>query len=245
MCGLSLPTPHTYEASVMKAHGYLLKCISFLKMALLLLLPSSSSSAQRAAPQKGLQRAHRTSLRCYAGLDGNTEKALFGDNFGARDPYAGEIESNFGEKVLGNYNTEHIIKPPDAMAELTSLSKKKCVPCEGGNVPAVGEEDKERLRKQCPGWKLSTNAEGIECIACDWKVKNFISGLELMKRIGEVAEAEGHHPDLHLTGYNKLRAEISTHAIGGLTMNDFIVAAKINDLEIQDLLPKKKPKFWA
>jgi 4a-hydroxytetrahydrobiopterin dehydratase len=49
-------------------------------------------------------------LVCRADIGGPGEKALFGENFGARDPYAGEIESNFGEKVLGNYNTEHIIK---------------------------------------------------------------------------------------------------------------------------------------
>lgn len=178
-------------------------------------------------------------------MDSGTEKALFGENFGARDPFAGEIESNFGEKVLGNYNTEHIIKPPDAMAELTALSKKKCVPCEGGKAALVSDEDKERLRKQCPGWRISTTSEGIECIACDWKTKNFMSALELMKRMAEIAEAEGHHPDLHLTGYNKLNVELSTHAAGGLTLNDFIVAAKINELEVADLLPKKKPKFWA
>lgn len=52
----------------------------------------------------------RQFFRCNAGLDPSAERALVGENFGARDPFAAEIESNFGEKVLGNYNTEHIIK---------------------------------------------------------------------------------------------------------------------------------------
>lgn len=65
------------------------------------------------------------------------------------------------------------------------------------------------------------------------------------RRIAEVAEAEGHHPDLHLEGYNCVVAELTTHAIGGLSENDFIVAAKINELETADLQPRRKQKFWA
>lgn len=167
-------------------------------------------------------------------------------NFGARDPYAGEIESNFGEKVLGNYNTEHVIKPPEAMGEITGLKNKKCVPCEGGQVSRLEDTEINRLRAQCPGWRVATSTGGgAQCISCDWKVRNFSSALELMKRIGEVAEAEGHHPDLHLTGYNNVLVELTTHAVGGLTQNDFIMAAKINEVEVADLMPKKKPKFWA
>lgn len=60
-----------------------------------------------------------------------------------------------------------------------------------------------------------------------------------------IAEAEGHHPDLHLTNFNTVVAELTTHAAKGLTENDFIVAAKINDLELSDLMPKRKQKFWA
>lgn len=169
----------------------------------------------------------------------------FLQDFGARDPFASELESNFCEKVLGNFNTEHIIRPPDAMGEITGLKNKKCLPCEGGKVPKLEENEVNRLRSQCPGWRVNTSAYGIQCIACDYKVRNFNAALELMKRIGEVAEAEGHHPDLHLTNYNHLLVELSTHAVGGLTQNDFIIAAKINELEIDDLLPKKKPKYWA
>ena len=174
-----------------------------------------------------------------------SERALVGEDFGARDPTAGELGSNFGEKVLGNFNTEHIIKPPEAIGEITGLKNKKCVPCEGNNVPKLDDAEINRLRLQCPGWRVTSTEAGVACLACDWKVKNFVAGLELMQRIGKIAEEEGHHPDLHLTGYNNLTAEVSTHAVNGLTQNDFILAAKINELEISDLMPKRKPKFWA
>lgn len=170
---------------------------------------------------------------------------LYTQDFGARDPTPGELASNFSDKVLGNFDTEHIIRPPDAMGEITGLKNKKCLPCEGGNIPKLDETEKNRLRLQCPGWRISNTAEGVECVACDWKTRNFTTALELMKRIGEIAEAEGHHPDLHLTNYNNVSAELTTHAVGGLTANDFIIAAKINELELSDLMPKKKPKFWA
>ncbi|KAH7619111.1 hypothetical protein Ndes2526B_g06064 [Nannochloris sp. 'desiccata'] len=210
-------------------------------------LSSSSRAANvlRAATASAARPVSRGSLRCYAGFDAKSERAFVGEDFGARDPTAGELASNFSEKVLGNYDTEHIIRPPEAMGEITGLKNKKCLPCEGGNVPKLDETEINRLRLQCPGWRVSTTADGIQCIACDWKTRNFNTALELMKRIGEVAEAEGHHPDLHLTGFNNVRAEVSTHAVGGLTENDFIVAAKINELEFSDLMPKRKPKFWA
>ena len=63
--------------------------------------------------------------------------------------------------------------------------------------------------------------------------KNFDEAMKLLNEIAEVAEAEGHHPDLHLTGYCKVRIDLTTHAIGGLSENDFIVAAKI-DLLLDD-----------
>lgn len=76
-------------------------------------------------------------------------------------------------------------------------------------------------------------------------MRNFKCGLSLFERIGEIAESEKHHPDLHLLSYNKVSAELYTHSIGGLSENDFIMAAKINELDITDLLSKKKTQFWA
>ncbi|QDZ20294.1 transcriptional coactivator/pterin dehydratase [Chloropicon primus] len=164
---------------------------------------------------------------------------------GAREAYAGEVETNFAENTLGNPDTEHIKKPPEKIKEIIGLAKKRCIPCEGKDIKALTESEADLLRKQVPGWKLE-KAEGNSLrLNCDWKFKNFVKSLEFFQRIAEVAEAEGHHPDLHLVGWNKVTVEIFTHAVGGLTENDFILAAKINDIDTSDLTSKKKPKFWA
>jgi len=65
-------------------------------------------------------------------------------------------------------------------------------------------------------------------ISREYVMKNFLAAVDLIGKIAQIAETEDHHPDLHLTGYNCLRVELRTHAIGGLSENDFIVAAKIN-----------------
>ncbi len=81
--------------------------------------------------------------------------------------------------------------------------------------------------KATPDWTLSDDSKLISRkIAC----KNFVEALKWVNKIGEIAESEGHHPDLHLTGYRNLRVDLTTHAIGGLSENDFIVAAKIDEV---------------
>jgi len=82
----------------------------------------------------------------------------------------------------------------------------------------------------------------FQAIRKQYKVRNFLAALELFRRIGEVALEEGHHPDLHVQGYNSVSVELYTHASGGLTQNDFIVAAKLNQLSISDFLRKPKPR---
>lgn len=111
-------------------------------------------------------------------------------------------------------------------AELTA---KHCVPCEGG-VPPVPQAQAEGLLKNLPGWRLTHDAKRIRK---DWTVKNFLAGLDFFQRVAKLAEDEGHHPDLHLEGYRQVWIEIWTHAIGGLSENDFILAAKIDQLPVQ------------
>lgn len=106
-----------------------------------------------------------------------------------------------------------------------NFSKKKCGPCEGG-ILAIAPEKAQEFLKELPGWTLSSSS----AIAIEYVMKDFLSAIRLIDSIAQLAEAEGHHPDLHLTGYRKLRVELSTHAIGGLSENDFILAAKINQL---------------
>lgn len=108
----------------------------------------------------------------------------------------------------------------------TPLVQRHCVPCEGG-VPPLARAEAERLLPDMPGWALSDDAKRL---TRSWRLEDFVEALGLVNRIGDLAEAEGHHPDLHLTGYRNLRVELTTHALGGLSENDFILAAKINEL---------------
>ena len=109
-----------------------------------------------------------------------------------------------------------------------SLKRKKCVPCEGG-VPTVPKDEAVRLLADLPGWQLSD--DGVR-VRREWVVKDFLTAMEFFGQVAELAEREGHHPDLHLVGYRNVAIELWTHAIGGLSENDFIVAAKIDDLPV-------------
>jgi 4a-hydroxytetrahydrobiopterin dehydratase len=110
------------------------------------------------------------------------------------------------------------------------LCTKKCLPCEGGVEPCTPAEATAQL-KRLDGWVLTHQNKRIRK---DWVVKNFMAGLRFFQRVADLAEEEGHHPDLHLEGYRKVWIEIWTHAIGGLSENDFILAAKIDRLPIGD-----------
>lgn len=104
--------------------------------------------------------------------------------------------------------------------------KKNCVPCEGGAAP-LSEEQAQTCLRELPDWRLSADGKSI---FAEYRMKNFMEGVRLIAQIAEVAEAQDHHPDLHLTGYRRFKIELSTHAIGGLSENDFILAAKIDEL---------------
>ncbi len=106
------------------------------------------------------------------------------------------------------------------------LSQKRCVPCEGG-LAAFSKTQAQEYLKGLAGWVLSDDAKAIRK---DFFMKNFTAAVAFIQRIADVAEREGHHPDIHLTGYRKLVVELSTHAIKGLSENDFILAAKIEQL---------------
>ncbi len=112
------------------------------------------------------------------------------------------------------------------MITAADLTKQKCKPCEGG-VPALSPDEVARMLPAVPAWRLTPDGKRI---ACKWRVKDFAAGLEFFRRVGDLAEAEDHHPDLHLTNYRDVAIELSTHAAGGLTENDFILAAKIDQL---------------
>lgn len=113
-------------------------------------------------------------------------------------------------------------------ATTEELRQSKCVPCEGG-VPKLTPEEVEQQNQQVEGWKVLHNPDRI---SKSWTVKNFVSGLQFFQKVCDLAEEEGHHPDLHLVGYRNVTIDIWTHAIDGLSLNDFILAAKIDQLPI-------------
>ena len=109
---------------------------------------------------------------------------------------------------------------------VSELTRKSCKACEGGVPPMDGEQIREHLTA-LPQWEL---VEGGKLIRRKYKFKDFVTAMAFLQKVGDLAEAEGHHPDLHLTGYRMAAVELTTHAIGGLSENDFIVAAKIDAL---------------
>ena len=109
------------------------------------------------------------------------------------------------------------------------LTSKKCAACSGD----VEKYTPEQARAQLPavsGWRLSD--DGLR-ICKDWQLKNFLAGIDFFAKVAELAESEGHHPDLHLEGYRHAWIEIWTHAVGGLSESDFILAAKIDQLPVK------------
>ena len=105
------------------------------------------------------------------------------------------------------------------------LAERHCVACEPGTRP-ISSDHVEHLLTQLDGWRL-TEDTGHPLITKTYRFKGFMPGVRLVDAIAEVAEEEGHHPDLHLS-YGSLRVDLWTHAAGGLTENDFILAAKID-----------------
>lgn len=103
-----------------------------------------------------------------------------------------------------------------------SLTKRHCVPCEGGVPPLTAEQVGEYLA-QIPGWKVSEDGKKISKV---FSFKNFHETMEFVNKVADIANAEDHHPDMQVS-YSKVTVELWTHAIGGLSDNDFIVAAKI------------------
>jgi 4a-hydroxytetrahydrobiopterin dehydratase len=107
---------------------------------------------------------------------------------------------------------------------VSELASKQCVPCRGG-VPKLRGEELRRLAIQVDGWKVVDEHH----IAKSHKFPDFRKALEFVNRVGELAEEQGHHPDIFLA-WGRVDITIWTHKIDGLTESDFILAAKIDRL---------------
>ena len=107
------------------------------------------------------------------------------------------------------------------------LTQKKCVPCEGG-TPPINVEEAMKLQNEVPKWQLA-KIEGVDALERKFTFKDFAEAMAFVNKVAELAEKEGHHPNFDIR-WNKVRLTLWTHAIGGLSENDFIVAAKVDRL---------------
>lgn len=112
---------------------------------------------------------------------------------------------------------------------MVNLASQKCLPCEGGVPPLKGEELEKlttQLDEEAPGWEL----HDAKHLQKNFKFPDFKSALEFVNKISAIAEAEGHHPNIEF-GWGFVRVVIWTHAIDGLSDNDFFLAAKIENIK--------------
>lgn len=107
---------------------------------------------------------------------------------------------------------------------MEDLSKKRCIPCEGG-TPKLANDEIEALLKRIPGWSLKDE----KTISRTYKFKNYYETIAFVNATAWIAHRENHHPDM-VVGYNKCEVNYSTHAVKGMTENDFICAAKFDAL---------------
>lgn len=109
---------------------------------------------------------------------------------------------------------------------MSDLTKKKCEPCQGGVPPLTGDELQPWMDQVDASWKL---IEDDKKISRNFEFKTFMDAIAFINNVADLAESEGHHPDIHLY-YNKLTIDLWTHKINGLFDNDFILAAKIDEI---------------
>ena len=109
---------------------------------------------------------------------------------------------------------------------MNKLSEKKCIPCEGGAIPFDISEI-HKYQKKVDGWSIIKNDKGIFLLEKKFNFKNFLESQKFVNEVGKISEEEGHHPEI-LFGWGYTKINITTHAIEGLSENDFILAAKID-----------------
>tara|TARA_B100000787_G_C16185803_1_gene294582 strand:+ start:1966 stop:2310 length:345 start_codon:yes stop_codon:yes gene_type:complete len=111
---------------------------------------------------------------------------------------------------------------------MNDLLKKNCVPCEGGILP-FDISQIHKYQKKVDGWNVKKNKKNIYFLEKNFSFKNFTDSLNFINKVGVISENESHHPDI-LFGWGYVQIMITTHAIEGLSENDFILAAKIDQI---------------
>ena len=111
---------------------------------------------------------------------------------------------------------------------MSDLTEKKCMPCEGGVLPFDTSEI-HKYQKKVDGWNIVKSKEEIFFLLKKFKFDNFLKSQEFVNEVGKISEEEGHHPDISF-GWGYAEIKVTTHAIKGLSENDFILAAKIDKI---------------
>jgi len=110
---------------------------------------------------------------------------------------------------------------------MSDLLNKKCVPCEGG-IAAFDISEIHKYQKKVDGWEIIKNEKDVYLLEKNFIFKNFLESQSFVNEVGKISEEEGHHPDISF-GWGYVKIDITTHAIKGLSENDFILAAKIDE----------------
>ena len=111
---------------------------------------------------------------------------------------------------------------------MNDLADKKCIPCEGG-IPAFDIKEIHKYLKKVDGWDVEKNEKDNFFLIKEFKFENFKKSQNFVNKVGDIAEIEGHHPDIFF-GWGYAKVKIFTHAIQGLAESDFILAAKIDKI---------------
>ena len=111
---------------------------------------------------------------------------------------------------------------------MDDLLKKKCMPCEGGVLP-FNTSEIHKYQKKVDGWDITKGEDEIFFLSKKFKFENFLKSQVFVNEVGKISEEEGHHPDISF-GWGYAEIKVTTHAIKGLSENDFILAAKIDQI---------------
>ena len=109
---------------------------------------------------------------------------------------------------------------------MTKLKDKKCIPCDGG-IPGFKITEIHKYLKMVDGWEVKSDEDKVYYLIKEFKFKNFLESQRFINKVGEIAELEGHHPDISF-GWGYAKIKIFTHAIKGLHESDFVLAAKVD-----------------
>ncbi len=131
------------------------------------------------------------------------------------------------ERLVANEKVEG--STPFARSKIMSdLINKKCVPCEGGVMP-FNISEIHKYQKKVDGWEIVKDNKNIYLLEKNFKFKNFKKSQDFVNKVANISEEEGHHPDINF-GWGYVKINVTTHAIEGLSENDFILAAKIDQI---------------